>query len=137
MIAEHRADFDRERRRPDAVVRALAGAGMLRLNLSKALGGSDIWPLDFMTIVEAAAALDGSVGWLVGCRDDPDQLRAGWPRKTRPAARHDAVLSRAAGGASLSRRAVRGRPAPGRSAASSLSSWLDRGHPPPSGPPCP
>lgn len=66
LIAEHRADFDRERRLPDAVIRALAEAGLFRLYLPKALGGPEFSPLDFMTIVEAAAALDGSVGWLVG-----------------------------------------------------------------------
>ncbi|WP_342728319.1 acyl-CoA dehydrogenase family protein [Bradyrhizobium sp. B097] len=72
-VADHLAalerlapDFDRERRLPDAVVRALAEAGMSRLYLPKALGGPEFSPLDFMTIVEAAAALDGSVCWPVG-----------------------------------------------------------------------
>lgn len=66
VVAEHRAAFDQERRLPDAVFNALADAGLFRLWLPKALGGPELSPVDFMTVVEAASALDGSVGWLVG-----------------------------------------------------------------------
>lgn len=66
MIADRRAAFDRERRLPDAVFEALADAGLFRLWLPEALGGPALSPADFMTVVEAASALDGSVGWLVG-----------------------------------------------------------------------
>lgn len=66
LIAAHRQEFDRERRLPDAVFHALAEAGLFRLYLPRSLGGPEFSPLDFMTIVEAASALDGSVGWLVG-----------------------------------------------------------------------
>lgn len=66
VIAEHRAAFDSERRLPDAVFNALADAGLFRLWLPEALGGPELSPDDFMTVVEAASALDGSVGWLVG-----------------------------------------------------------------------
>src|SRR4051794_16995776 len=66
LIAEHRAAFDCERRLPDAVFNALADAGLFRLWLPRTLGGPELSPADFMTVVEAASALDGSVGWLVG-----------------------------------------------------------------------
>lgn len=66
LIAEHRVAFDRERRLPDIVFAALADAGLFRLWLPEALGGPGLSPLQFMDIVEAASALDGSVGWLVG-----------------------------------------------------------------------
>ena len=66
LIAEHRTAFDRERRLPDDVFAALADAGLFRLWLPSALGGPELSPLEFMRVVEAAAALDGSVGWLVG-----------------------------------------------------------------------
>jgi len=66
LIAEHRAAFDNERRLPDAVFNALADAGLFRLWLPGALGGPELSPDDFMSVVEAASALDGSVGWLVG-----------------------------------------------------------------------
>src|SRR5215469_9173377 len=66
LIAERRAAFDRERRLPDEVFEALADAGLFRLWLPSSLGGPELSPLEFMRVVEAAAALDGSVGWLVG-----------------------------------------------------------------------
>ena len=66
LIAEHRTAFDRERRLPDVVVEAIADAGLFRLWLPNALGGPELSPLEFMEVVEMAAGLDGSVGWLVG-----------------------------------------------------------------------
>jgi alkylation response protein AidB-like acyl-CoA dehydrogenase len=66
LITEHRDVFDRERRLPDQVFEALADARLFRLWLPRALGGPELSPIDFMRVVEAAAAVDGSVGWLVG-----------------------------------------------------------------------
>jgi indole-3-acetate monooxygenase len=66
LIAETRERFDRERRLPNEVFSALAEAGLFRLFLPRSLGGPELTPIEFMTVVEAAAALDGSVGWLVG-----------------------------------------------------------------------
>lgn len=66
LVSEHRSSFDRERRLPNAVFEALAAAGLFRLWLPEALGGPELSPLEFMEVVEAAAGLDGSVGWLVG-----------------------------------------------------------------------
>jgi indole-3-acetate monooxygenase len=66
LIREHRRSFDQERRIPEAVFMALADAGLFRLYLPKTLGGPELSPFDFMRVVEAASALDGSVGWLVG-----------------------------------------------------------------------
>jgi len=66
LIAEHRSSFDKQRRLPDVAFTALADAGLFRLWLPEALGGPGFSPLQFMEIVEAASALDGSVGWLVG-----------------------------------------------------------------------
>jgi indole-3-acetate monooxygenase len=65
LIAEHRATFDEKRRVPDEVFNTLADAGLFRLWLPAALGGPELSPAEFMTVVEAASALDGSVGWLV------------------------------------------------------------------------
>src|SRR5688572_25377782 len=65
-VAECRASFDQERRLPDVVFNALADEGLFRLWLPDALGGPELSPVEFMTVVEAAAALDGSIGWLVG-----------------------------------------------------------------------
>src|SRR6188768_2969106 len=66
LIAEHRAAFDGERRPPDVVFNALADAGLFRLWLPESFDGPELSPTDFMAVVEAASALDGSVGWLVG-----------------------------------------------------------------------
>lgn len=66
LIAAQRSEFDRGQRLPDAVFAALADAGVFRLWLPYALGGPELSPFEFMSVVEAASALDGSVGWLVG-----------------------------------------------------------------------
>jgi alkylation response protein AidB-like acyl-CoA dehydrogenase len=66
LIAEHRAAFDRERQLHGDVVKALADGGFFRLWLPASLGGPELSPLAFMSVVERAAALDGAVGWLVG-----------------------------------------------------------------------
>jgi len=86
LVAEHRAHFDRERRLPDIVFAALADAGLFRLWLPKPLGGPGFSPLEFMQIVEAAASLDGSIGWLVGngggmsraAGHVPEEVARGW-----------------------------------------------------------
>ena len=66
LIREQRRSFDQERKIPEGVFKALADAGLFRLYLPKTLGGPELSPFDFMRVVEAASALDGSVGWLVG-----------------------------------------------------------------------
>ncbi|SEP23983.1 Acyl-CoA dehydrogenase [Rhodospirillales bacterium URHD0017] len=66
LIGQHRDAFDRQRRIPDTVFEALADAGLFRLWLPKGLGGPELSPLRFMTVIEAASALDGTVGWLIG-----------------------------------------------------------------------
>ena len=66
LISAHRATFDRDRRLPDVVIDALADAGLFRLWLPRTLGGPELSPIEFMRVVEAASALDGSVGWLIG-----------------------------------------------------------------------
>ena len=66
LIAEHRQTFDRDRRLPEQVFTALAEANLFRLWLPKSLDVPQLSPLEFMEVVEEAAAIDGSVGWLVG-----------------------------------------------------------------------
>jgi len=65
FVEEHRASFDRDRRLPDAVFQALAEAGLFRLWLPAAMGGPELSPAEFMRVVEAASAKDGSIGWIV------------------------------------------------------------------------
>ena len=65
-VAEHRRDFDSNGRLPDQLFEQLAALGLFRLLLPTSLGGRGLSALEFMDVVEAAAALDGTIGWLVG-----------------------------------------------------------------------
>lgn len=66
LLAEQSERFDSDRRLSDEAFNALSDAGFFRLLLPTQLGGCGLSPLDFMTVVEHAAALDGTIGWLVG-----------------------------------------------------------------------
>ena len=55
LIALHRDALDRERRLPPTLMAALAEAGLFRLWIPRKLGGCELSPLDFATVVEAAA----------------------------------------------------------------------------------
>lgn len=66
LLAEQCRRLDEDRRLPDEAFAALSGAGFFRLLLPVQAGGCGLSPLDFMTVVEHASALDGTVGWLVG-----------------------------------------------------------------------
>jgi alkylation response protein AidB-like acyl-CoA dehydrogenase len=63
---EHRNTFDADGRLPDRLFEQLAALGLFRLLLPTSLGGHGLTALEFMDVVEAAAALDGTIGWLVG-----------------------------------------------------------------------
>ncbi len=65
-VAEHRSRFDSEGRLPDHLFEQLVALGLFRLLLPTSLGGQCLSALEFMDVVEAAAALDGTIGWLVG-----------------------------------------------------------------------
>lgn len=66
LVVEESRRSDADRRLSDEAFAALSGAGFFRLLLPAQLGGCGLSPLDFMTVVEHAAAADGTVGWLVG-----------------------------------------------------------------------
>ena len=65
-VAEHRSGFDTNGRLPDDLYGQLATSGLFRLLLPSSLGGPGLSALEFMDVVEAASALDGTVGWLAG-----------------------------------------------------------------------
>jgi indole-3-acetate monooxygenase len=64
--AEQRREYDLDGRLPDDLFAELAALGLFRLLLPSALGGPELSALDFMEVVEAASALDGTIGWLAG-----------------------------------------------------------------------
>jgi indole-3-acetate monooxygenase len=66
LIHERRAELDKLRRLPSDMFEVMADAGLFRLWLPRAVGGPELSPFEFMRVVEAASALDGSIGWLVG-----------------------------------------------------------------------
>lgn len=65
-VAAQRSRFDSDGRLPDDLFDDLASLGLFRLWLPAALGGPELSALEFMDVVEAAAALDGTIGWLAG-----------------------------------------------------------------------
>ncbi len=65
-VAAQRSRFDSDGRLPDDLLNELATLGLFRLWLPAALGGHELSALEFMDVVEAAAALDGTIGWLAG-----------------------------------------------------------------------
>lgn len=65
-VTQERAGFDTAGRLSDDLYRRLAAIGLFRLWLPVALGGPELSALEFMDVVEEAAALDGAIGWLVG-----------------------------------------------------------------------
>ena len=66
IVAGQRGAFDADGRLPEHLFSQLAALGLFRLWLPAALGGLELSALEFMEVVEAAAALDGTIGWLVG-----------------------------------------------------------------------
>ncbi len=66
VVAAQRSEFDSKGRLPDHLFEQLATLGLFRLLLPSSLGGPGLSALEFMDVVEAASALDGTVGWLVG-----------------------------------------------------------------------
>lgn len=66
VVSQERSGFDAAGRLPDGLVGEMCALGLFRLWLPAALGGPELTALEFMDVVEAAAALDGAIGWLVG-----------------------------------------------------------------------
>lgn len=66
LLEEQCRRFDADRRLSEEAFAALSEAGFFRLLLPAQLGGCGLSPIDFMAVVEHAAALDGTIGWLVG-----------------------------------------------------------------------
>jgi alkylation response protein AidB-like acyl-CoA dehydrogenase len=63
MIREECAVVDRTRAIPATVVEALRDAGVFRLLVPRAIGGTETEPLTFLRVVEEVSYADGSAGW--------------------------------------------------------------------------
>ena len=63
LIRACREEIERERRIPEAVLRAAREAGLYRLLVPRALGGAEVDLQTLLDVIEAIADADGSAGW--------------------------------------------------------------------------
>jgi len=62
-IREQRADIERERSLPSALVKEMAQTGFFSLWLARALGGPELNITDYFRVIGELARADGAVGW--------------------------------------------------------------------------
>jgi indole-3-acetate monooxygenase len=70
LIRAECAEMDATRKVPTPVIGALQDAGVFQLLAPVEVGGSEVDPVTFLNVVEAASRADGSAGWCVmigGC----------------------------------------------------------------------
>jgi alkylation response protein AidB-like acyl-CoA dehydrogenase len=94
-IEGSRAAGAAERRLPDELARALAEAGLFKLLVPRVFGGLELDPLTAAEVVEAAARLDGSVGWavMIGSQSAWFASYLPWPVAERVLGPADATLA--------------------------------------------
>jgi alkylation response protein AidB-like acyl-CoA dehydrogenase len=62
-IRELRADIERDRSLPAALVKRMAEGGFFSLWLARALGGPELNTVDYFRVIEELSRADGAVGW--------------------------------------------------------------------------
>ena len=63
LIREHADEAERNGRLSQAVVAALAEAGVFRMYIPQSLGGLEVPPQTYYRVVEEVSRIDGSTGW--------------------------------------------------------------------------
>jgi indole-3-acetate monooxygenase len=63
MVTELRGQFDQDRQLPGRLIDELSAANLFRMWLPRAIGGAELPPLQFLTVIEELSRQDGSLGW--------------------------------------------------------------------------
>jgi alkylation response protein AidB-like acyl-CoA dehydrogenase len=63
LVDTLRDRFDQDRGLPPVLVDAMHAAGLFRLWVPRAMGGAELDPLSFLTVIEELSRMDGSLGW--------------------------------------------------------------------------
>ncbi|MBP2292745.1 acyl-CoA dehydrogenase family protein [Azospirillum rugosum] len=75
-IRARRGDFERQRHISPDIIDRFKAMGVYRALVPKRYGGDEKSPLDFLLMVEAIAAADGSAGWVASFGMNPAYLAA-------------------------------------------------------------
>ncbi|MFN0030346.1 MAG: acyl-CoA dehydrogenase family protein [Acidimicrobiales bacterium] len=65
LVREHAEEAQKLRHVPEAVVRAMAEAGLYRVAAPAAYGGGEADPISTIEVIEAISRADGSTGWVL------------------------------------------------------------------------
>jgi indole-3-acetate monooxygenase len=72
LIAEHRAEAERNRRVPAAVIQAMKDAGLLRMMTPKSMGGLEADPITSARVFEEVARFDSAASWILQAANSGD-----------------------------------------------------------------
>src|SRR5262249_47026799 len=69
--------IERDRQLPQPLADAMAGAGLVKMSVPKALGGAEADPETLARVIEEVSRVDGSVGWCLAIPNQ-DGILAGY-----------------------------------------------------------
>jgi indole-3-acetate monooxygenase len=72
LVAEHSAEGERNRRVPEAVIRAMKDAGLFRMMTPKSIGGLEADPVTSARVFEEVARFDSAASWILQAANSGD-----------------------------------------------------------------
>jgi alkylation response protein AidB-like acyl-CoA dehydrogenase len=72
LIAQHRAEGERNRRVPAVVIRAMKDAGLIRMMTPKSMGGLEADPVTSARVFEEIARFDSAASWILQAANSGD-----------------------------------------------------------------